>query len=155
MNELFLTSPSAAPLIFREGLLVGLGVLFGLIWGRRTGWSCGGLITPGVLALHAAVPHRIGLVLLLGVILAAPLGLLTRSLGLYGRERVGTAMLLALAVRIALSPFVSSPFGIGWVVPGLVAADVERQGAVMTLCGTLSCTIAALLAATLLRGGAG
>ena len=87
MNELFLVPAPAAFLVFREGLVVGLGVLFGLVWGRRTGWGCGGLITPGLLALHAASPHRVGLALLLGVLLAAPLGLLARFLGLYGRER--------------------------------------------------------------------
>lgn len=146
MNEL---------LVFQEGLVVGLGVLFGLIWSRRTGWSCGGLITPGLLALHAAEPHRVGSALLLGVLLAAPLGLLTRTLGLYGRERIGASMLLALSVRLALAPLVPPSLGIGWVVPGLVAADAERQGATMTLCGALSCTIAAVLAAGLLRGMAG
>ena len=155
MNELFLASPSAGPLVLREGLAVGIGILFGLIWGRRTGWSCGGLITPGVLALHAAAPYRIALVLLLGLCLSVPLRFLARSLGLYGRERAGTAMLLALAVRLALAPFLLLPPGIGWVVPGLVAADAERQGAATTLCGALSCTIATILAAGLIRGVTG
>ena len=155
MNALFLVPAPAASLVLREGLVVGLGVLFGLVWGRRTGWGCGGLITPGLLALHAASPHRVGLALLLGVLLAAPLGLLARFLGLYGRERVGAAMLLALAVRLALAPFVPPSLGIGWVVPGLVASDVERQGAAMTLCGALSCTVAAVLAAGLIRSVTG
>ena len=124
-----MSRPPAASLVLREGLVVGLGVLFGLVWGRRTGWGCGGLITPGLLALHAASPHRVGLALLLGVLLAAPLGLLARFLGLYGRERAGAAMLLALAVRLALAPF----------VPPVARDRLGRSGAHRRGRGTAGC----------------
>ncbi|WP_233572653.1 poly-gamma-glutamate biosynthesis protein PgsC/CapC [Fretibacterium sp. OH1220_COT-178] len=155
MNELlFFSSPFAAPAL-SEGVTVGIGVLFGLIWSRRTGWSCGGLVTPGLLALHAGSPYRIAMALALGGLLAAPLGTLSHALGLYGRERVGAAMLLALAVRLVLTPFVPVPFWIGWVVPGLVAADAQRQGVSMTLCGALSCAVATAFATDLIRGLSG
>lgn len=155
MNELlFFSSPFAAPAL-SEGVTVGIGVLFGLIWSRRTGWSCGGLVTPGLLALHTGSPYRIAMALALGGLLAAPLGTLSHALGLYGRERVGAAMLLALAVRLVLTPFVPVPFWIGWVVPGLVAADAQRQGVSMTLCGALSCAVATAFATDLIRGLSG
>ena len=141
--------------LFSETLTLGLGVLLGLVWSRRTGWGCGGIIAPGVLALQAAAPHRAGLTLLCGALLVPLLALLSRRLSLYGRERVGAAVLLALFLRIVLAPF-APPHWIGWVVPGLIAADSHRQGLILTLCGALSCSAATVFLLTLLRalGGA-
>jgi hypothetical protein len=138
-----------------EGLTVGLGILAGLFWSRRTGWSCGGVITPGLLALYASDPGKAAWALVWGGLLVAPLSFVARGLGLYGKERVGAAMLLALAAKIGMAFFVPAPPSwVGWVIPGLIAADGERQGIVMTLCGAVSCASAAAFAATLLRRAA-
>ena len=149
---------------FGESLTVGLGVLWGLVWYRRTGWSCGGLVTPGLLALHAATPMRGALCLLIGLGLSPILTFTSDALGLYGRERVGAAVLLALALRLGLLsfpsfplfhvllPLASAPFWVGWVIPGLIAADAGRQGALMTLCGAVSCAVATAFSVGLMRG---
>ena len=139
-----------------QALTVGLGILIGLAWSRRTGWGCGGIITPGLLALYAYDPVRSASALVLGAALVVPLSLVARALGLYGRERIGTAMLLALVARIGLSFIV--PVGthwVGWVIPGLIAADGERQGVGMTLCGSVACAVATVFGMTLLRRVAG
>ncbi|MDR3231448.1 MAG: poly-gamma-glutamate biosynthesis protein PgsC/CapC [Synergistaceae bacterium] len=139
-----------------QGLTVGLGILVGLVWSRRTGWGCGGLITPGLLALQASDPIRATLTLVLGMALIPPLSLAARAFRLWGRERVGAAMLIALTVRIGLMFLIPAPLSaefhpVGWVIPGLIAADGERQGAGMTLCGTIVCTLVTAFGATLLR----
>ena len=136
-----------------ETLILGLGILLGLVYTERTGWGCGGLLTPGLLALHAAEPARLGAALGLGVLLAVPLGLGVRHLGLYGRKRQGAALLLALGARGLVELWF--PLGsawLGWVVPGLVAAEVQRQGVLPTLAGACSAGAAAALAARLLLG---
>ncbi|MDR1731571.1 MAG: poly-gamma-glutamate biosynthesis protein PgsC/CapC [Synergistaceae bacterium] len=135
-----------------QSLTVALGILTGLVWSRRTGWSCGGIITPGILALCISDPARILFSLLLGTALTFPLALAARTFRLYGRERVGAAMLLALAAKIGLA-FLLPP-GLrqtGWVVPGLIAADGERQGLGMTLCGVIACTLVTVFGMTLLK----
>ena len=131
---------------------MALGVLMGLVWSRRTGWGCGGLETPGLMALYAASPARVVAALAMGLLLAPVLSFVARSLALYGRERAGAAMLLALTAHLALLFVVPSPPWLGWVVPGLIAADAERQGAVMTVCGATSCAIAASFGVGLIRG---
>lgn len=131
---------------------MALGILMGLVWSRRTGWGCGGLVTPGLMALYAASPVRVMAALVMGLLLAPVLSFVARSLALYGRERAGAAMLLALAAHLALLFVVPSPPWLGWVVPGLIAADAERQGAVMTVCGATSCAIAASFGVGLIRG---
>ena len=131
---------------------MALGVLMGLVWSRRTGWGCGGLVTPGLMALYAASPARVVAALAMGLLLAPVLSFVARSLALYGRERAGAAMLLALVAHLALLFVAPSPPWLGWVVPGLIAADAERQGAAMTACGATSCAVAASFAAGLMRG---
>lgn len=133
-----------APLLAHAGALtVGLGLFLGLVWTRRTGWGCGGIITPGLLALYAGEPVRAAAILAVGVLLTPFLAAVSRLFGLYGRERIGTAMLLALGAGVLLS-LVDLPFEthwVGWVVPGLIAADADRQGLAMTLAGTVSCAV--------------
>ena len=140
-----------------ENLTVGLGILIGLVWSRRTGWSCGGVITPGLLALYIDSPQRAALTLVLGVILTAPLSFVTRAFGLYGKERTGAAMLLALGTRMGLA--ILAPLSwpllhlqwIGWIIPGLIAADADRQGIAMTLCGVISCSLVTAFCVAALR----
>jgi hypothetical protein len=60
-------------------------------------------------------------------------------------------MLLALIAKTGVTFFMPDPsLWIGWVIPGLIAADGERQGIAMTLCGVVSCALAASFATTLL-----
>lgn len=115
------------------------GILLGLIWKRRTGWNCGGIITPGLLALYP--PERICMCLLAGMVLAPVVEYVCRKLDLYGTERTGAAMILAVLLREVLP----AGIGVGFVVPGLVACDVNRQGIAMTLCGAVSCTLTTIM----------
>lgn len=140
-----------------EALTVGLGLFLGLVWTRRTGWGCGGVITPGLLALYAADPFRAAIILAVGVLLTPPVTVVSRVFGLYGRERVGAAMLLALAAGMLL-PYAHLPVEthwIGWVVPGLIAADADRQGVAMTLAGAVSCAVATAFCAGILAAAGG
>lgn len=115
------------------------GILLGLIWKRRTGWNCGGIITPGLLALYS--PERICMCLLAGMVLSPVVEYVCRKLDLYGTERTGAAMILAMILREVLPVGT----GVGFVVPGLVACDVNRQGIAMTLCGAVSCTLTTIM----------
>ncbi|MBQ7543653.1 MAG: capsule biosynthesis protein CapC [Synergistaceae bacterium] len=112
------------------------GILLGLVWKRRTGWGVGGIITPGLLALYP--PERIALCLVAGAVLAPAIEALSRRLDLWGTERTGCAMILAVLLREVLP-------SAGFVVPGLVACDINRQGIVMTLCGAVSCTLTTIM----------
>jgi len=77
-----------------------------------------------------------------------------RAAGLYGRQRTGAALLIALAVRVAAGRFLPvADLWVGWVVPGLVGADMQRQGALPALGATLATAMASGMAALLLLGG--
>lgn len=135
-----------------DALLVALGIALGLYLFHKTGYSPGGIITPGFLAMILSSPHRTGAVLLCSALVAGILSLVVRGTGIYGRQRTGAAMLIALGVKIALDGlFPGTPFWIGWVVPGLLGADMERQGFLPTTAASLAAAFAASMAASLVR----
>jgi poly-gamma-glutamate biosynthesis protein PgsC/CapC len=132
-------------------LLVALGIALGLFLFHRTGYSPGGIITPGFLAMELASPGRIAAAFGCALVVAALLSLLVRRTGLYGRQRTGAAMLLALGLKVLLGDlFPAAPAWIGWVVPGLIGADMQRQGIVPTVASSLASAFAASLGAALL-----
>ena len=132
-------------------LLVALGIALGLYLFHRTGYSPGGIITPGFLAMELASPARVAAAFGCAMIVGALLSLLVRGTGLYGRQRTGAAMLLALGVKVVLGDlFPAAPAWIGWVIPGLIGADMQRQGIVPTAAASLASAFAASLAAVLL-----
>ncbi|MCF7935079.1 MAG: poly-gamma-glutamate biosynthesis protein PgsC/CapC [Synergistales bacterium] len=117
-----------------EAATIGIGIALGMFYYARTGWGCGGIITPGFLALSLNAPST--LLLSLGV--AAAVALLLRGavrvLGVFGRQRMALALLLALLLRLGLSlHWAADSLWLGWVIPGLIAADLERQGPVHTI----------------------
>ncbi len=62
---------------------------------------------------------------------------------LYGRQRLATAMLIALALRYPLvSVWGETSLWLGWVVPGLIGADIQRQGVLTTLTAVVAVSIA-------------
>lgn len=123
--------------------------MVGVVWTRRTGWTPGGLVTPGLLALAAPEPAIFFGVVAIGSALGAVLRPISSRLGLYGRERVAAAMLVALALRGAMSLADAAPISdiwIGWVAPALIACDSSRQGAPMTAVSCVACALASAFA---------
>lgn len=127
----------------RVSLTIAVGIILGLIYARRTGWSAGGLVTPGLMAIQAVSFVNFTATLLLATLFAAILRILSKPFLLYGRERIGAALLIAITFRLIFrGNFVADAFWIGWIAPGLIAADIERQGFVMTMSAVISTSLA-------------
>lgn len=134
----------------RVSITIAVGIILAICYSRRTGWSAGGLVTPGLLAVQAPSPLNFAGTLLLALLFASILRLLTKIFSLYGRERVGAAMLIAILFRLVFrNRLDADAFWIGWIAPGLIAADIERQGASMTLAATVSVSIATAIVMSL------
>ena len=135
-----------------ETFCLAAGMLLGMFYYHKTGWACGGIITPGVIAMYIGDPWKIAVSLAAGLLTWAILEALVRALNLYGRQRLATAMLIALALRYPLvSVLGETSLWLGWVVPGLIGADMQRQGAVSTLTGVVSVSIATIMSVQLLQ----
>ncbi len=124
-----------------DSAVVALGVAVAMIYDRRTGYGCGGLITPGVTALTLYHPARALWGLAAALVVWGLLELGVRRFGWYGRQRMGWALLLSLALRGLAGSLSPEALWIGWVVPGLVAADIQRQGLVETLSAAATATV--------------
>jgi len=61
-------------------------------------------------------------------------------------------MLIALALRYPLvSVWGETSLWLGWVVPGLIGADIQRQGAVTTLTAVVAVSAATAMSVQLLQ----
>jgi poly-gamma-glutamate biosynthesis protein PgsC/CapC len=105
-----------------------------MIFYQRTGVATGGIISPGLLAIRSFSPQLCATTILNALIILFILEALVRIFGLYGRQRISIALLLAVSLRLVSSSYL--PW-IGWVVPGLIAADMQRQGVVPTVLALL------------------
>lgn len=135
-----------------ETFCLAIGMLLGMFYYHKTGWASGGIITPGVIAMYIDDPWKVSVSLAAGLITWLILEALVRFTGLYGRQRLAAAMLIALALRYPLvSVWGETSLWLGWVVPGLIGADMQRQGVVMTLAGVVSVSIATVMSVQLLQ----
>lgn len=137
-----------------ETICLALGMLLGMFYYHRTGWSCGGIITPGITAMYIGDPGKVTVSIAAGLLVWVLLDGLVRLFSLYGRQRLATAMLIALALRYPLvSVWGETSLWLGWVVPGLIGADIQRQGVVTTLTAVVAVSIAAAISVQLLQWG--
>lgn len=121
-------------------MILATGILVGMLLYRKTGYSPGGILSPGLAALDFGNLDAVLVSLSIAFFLALILELLVRRTGLFGRQRIAAALVMALALRLALSvwlPVGTALSWLGWVVPGLVAADMQRQGVLPTAGGFL------------------
>ena len=131
-----------------------LGVVLSLAYAEITGFSPGGLIVPGYLALSLASPRRILLTLCVSAVTALILRALSKCVFLYGRRRFAAAILIGALLALALGWLPGFSVGdgvIGCLIPGIIARECDRQGFLQTFLGLAIVT--ALIAAILLALG--
>lgn len=127
-------------------------MLLGMFYYHKTGFANGGIITPGVIAMFIGDPLKIAVSMAAAVITWLLLKVLLRFISIYGRQRLAAAMLIALALRYPLvSVLGESSLWLGWVVPGLMGADMQRQGALPTITGVVIVSIATAMAVQLVQ----
>lgn len=135
-----------------ETLCLAIGMLLGMFYYHKTGFACGGIITPGVIAMFIGDPLKIAVSVAAAFFTWLILEALLRFFSIYGRQRMAAAMLIALALRYPLvSVLGESSLWLGWVVPGLMAADMQRQGMLPTLTGVVTVSIATAMAVHLVQ----
>ncbi len=133
----------------REIAVVALGIALGMIYFHRTGFSPGGIISPGILALHMYSFHVFAWTAAFSIIIFILLEIAVRTFGVYGRQRTALSLLIAALIGLMPTGFLPlEPVWLGWVIPGLVASDIQRQGFVPTISG-----LVAISGITFMAGG--
>ena len=118
---------------------VALSVILSFLVTELTGLLTGGMVSAGYLAFYFSEPMRILSTFLLSALIALILRLSREFLILYGRRRFTLSILLSILFVYALEKayFILSPLSldlrvIGYIIPGLIANDMEKQGIIRT-----------------------
>jgi poly-gamma-glutamate biosynthesis protein PgsC/CapC len=141
-------------------LYIGIGLTVSLIYSELFGVAPGGIIVPGYLALGMGDP--VSLVLTLGVSLLTffVVRVLATVMIVYGRRRTALMILIGfvigslvradLGVGMLIDPFEIQV--IGYIVPGLIAIWIDRQGLTVTVSASLAASVVTRLSALLVLG---
>lgn len=123
---------------------IAIALVFGFILFELTGLTAGGLIAPGYFALTFDQPWLIGLCLCTALATMLLVRVLAFFAVLYGRRRFMVCVLLAFALQWTfLSLVMDTEMGqgslevVGYIIPGLIASEMDRQGPALTLLALL------------------
>jgi poly-gamma-glutamate biosynthesis protein PgsC/CapC len=147
-----------------EGLIeisVGLGVVFSLLFSEILGAAAGGIVVPGYIALHLHQPLRLLGTLVVAFMVYLVIRFASRFMFIYGRRRLVIAVLLGflfgyLSRQLILYQVFSLDvrmMAIGFIVPGLIANWMDRQGVIRTITAVLIAASLVRLLVMLIMGG--
>jgi poly-gamma-glutamate biosynthesis protein PgsC/CapC len=144
---------------------IGLGLVVSLIFSEILGLAAGGLVVPGYIALYLNQPMRILGTLLAALVTYGFVRLIGRFVLLYGRRTMVfsvlagflfgylTRYLLVFNATLDLGVDTSVIQSIGYIIPGLIAYWMNRQGVVETLCTMIMAAFIVRLALVVAHGG--
>ena len=130
-------------------LAIGVGLAVSLIFAETFGLAAGGMVVPGYLALSLDRPVDVAVTVGAGLATFLLVHALSSLLIIYGRRRTVLTLLVgylvAAVLHSAAGDFVT-PAGvelrlIGYVIPGLIALWLDRQGVIETLSTLLTASI--------------
>ncbi len=120
---------------------IGLGVLISLFFLETFGAAAGGIVVAGYVAMSLHHPITILATLSISLIVFMIVKFLGNFMFIYGRRRMVITVLLGfiigwMARYYGVFANLSSDYSvnvIGFIIPGLIANSMERQGIVKTL----------------------
>jgi gamma-polyglutamate biosynthesis protein CapC len=144
---------------------IGLGLVVSLFFTEIIGLAAGGLVVPGYIALYLDQPLRIGATVLAALVTYGAVKLLGRVILLYGRRTMVfcvlggflfgylTRYLLVFNEAFTLGVDARVLQSIGYIIPGLMAYWMLRQGIVETLCTMITAAFIVRVALVVAHGG--
>ena len=124
--------------------ILTLGVIVSIAFYELTEISPGGLIVPAYFALYLDAPLKLLITAFISLLTVAVLKILSRSTILYGRRRFAVCIMLSFLIKMILQYgnshllhvhelYFLNVHSIGTIIPGILAQEVDRNGAVRTL----------------------
>lgn len=130
---------------------VGIGMFLSLILTETIGLAAGGIVVPGYIALVLHHPLQVIVTVLAGLVTYLIIRVLSSYIIIYGRRLLIISILVGylIAYLTRISPTLA--FGdlniniqtVGFVIPGLIAYWIARQGIIPTISAMLivSCLV--------------
>ena len=119
---------------------LAIGIVVSVLLTELIGISPGGVVVPGYVALLLDRPAALAGFFVISAATYGIIRLLSKVLMLYGARRFGVAVLVGLGLSVGAqlvwsqleSPYIEWA-GLGYIVPGLLAHQLDRQGVLPTL----------------------
>jgi poly-gamma-glutamate biosynthesis protein PgsC/CapC len=138
---------------------IGIALIVSFFLSEIYGLAAGGMIVPGYLALCLNRPTCVVITLLAALLTFAVVKLISQWAIVYGRRRIVLTLIIGFLVGAALRALpglLAAPTGglpgetwfavIGFIIPGLIALWIDRQGLVETISPLLTSTVVVRLA---------
>ena len=142
-------------------LSIGIGLVVSLAFSEMLGLTAGGMVVPGYVALYLNHPLMIVLTLLISFLTYFIVHSLSAVMIIYGRRRtvlmilVGFAMgaLLRSLGSLELKTAVIDLTIIGYIIPGLIAIWIDRQGLIESFSSLIIASVIVRMVLILITGG--
>lgn len=140
---------------------IGIGLVISLVFSEMLGLTAGGMVVPGYIALYLDRPLVIILTCLVSYLTYFIVHALSAVTIIYGRRRTVLMILVGFALGTLLRSFgsVELPMAtveltsIGYIIPGLIAIWIDRQGLVESLSTMIIASVIVRLILMLITGG--
>ena len=147
-----------SPALLQEA--IGTGLVAGLIFGELFAITPGGMVVPGYVALLLIRPYRVVGTIAVALLTFACVRLLGRTTLLYGRRRFVVTILIGFFLSLALENVLRSDItgsqtelrAIGFIIPGLLAEWMDKQGPSVTIAGLVCVAVVTRLAMVMVFG---
>lgn len=124
---------------------VGLGMFLSLILTETIGLAAGGIVVPGYIALVLHHPLQVVSTVIAGIITFLCVKLLSYYTIIYGRRLLIISILIGyliayftkLSPQLGIDALTLNIETVGYVIPGLIAYWIARQGMIPTLAAML------------------
>ena len=113
-------------------LAIGIGMLIGLLFSESLGVMGGGVIVPGYFALHLQDLNSVFITFFISILTYGFISFLSKYLLIYGRRRVILSLLVAFLIGLYFREVIYLEY-IGFIIPGLVASWMDKQGVIRTI----------------------
>ena len=124
-------------------IVIGLSIILGFLSVEFLGLFTGGLVSAGYLAFYMDQPWRVVSTIVLAVVIYLITLGLQKIIIIYGRRRFMVTVLLSLISTWLLEKGLYGNLGsleldirvVGFIIPGLIANDMFKQGILRTILG--------------------
>jgi len=143
---------------------IGIGLAVSLLFSELFGLAAGGMVVPGYFALYLNQPIPVLLTLAAALATYLVVHLMSTFVIIYGKRRTVLMILVGYLVRMALDAIPSETAQIihmslgadfaviGYIIPGLIAIWIDRQGLIETLSALIAASVVVRLILILVFG---
>lgn len=141
-------------------LFIGCGLAISLLFSELFGLAAGGLVVPGYLAYHLNQPIALATTVGVSFVTYLVVQLVSSFAIVYGRRRTVLMILTGYLLGMGVRFFAQGNLGmqsevaiIGFIIPGLIAIWMDRQGIVETVTALVTASVLTRFVLILVLGG--